>query len=86
MFIQQTLTHWGSASRIPVSMSRVVLGKVQGSAMGSSISSIMTNFCMEGFKGKALTSSPNPQTKEKVCGWYLCDQEDRTQKPVLGAH
>ena len=44
----------------------------EGAAMGSPISPIVANVCMEGFETKAISSSPHsPYIWNKVCRWNL---------------
>ena len=42
--------------------------QVHGAAIGSPISSLNANLCMEEFKVKALSSAPHPLLMAKLCG------------------
>ena len=52
--------------------------QVQGAAMGFPISPLIANIFMEEFEVKALSSTPTPFLKAKVCIWHLCHQSGRT--------
>ena len=46
--------------------------QVKDADMGSSVSPIVANLCMEYFEQKVLSTAPHPQVLAEVCGWHMC--------------
>ena len=53
--------------------------QVKGVAMGSPVSPIVANLCMEYFELNALSTVPHPQTLVEVWGWHICHPEGSQQ-------
>ena len=60
--------------------------QVEGAAMGSPVSPIVANLCMEYLEQKALSPAPHPLGSGAVCGWHHCHPQGSQQTGLPPTH